>query len=105
MNQSLFILSILSILLISLLALQAALGVSSGALKPQRLQRILAVNSSPVLFLKLLHERDERLDAFARKSVVDGGAYAADRAGALQAGQAGGGRPLGGLLFQLLPRQ
>jgi hypothetical protein len=31
-----------------------------------------------VLFLELFHKRDERLNAFARESVIDRGAYAAD---------------------------
>src|SRR5829696_1920462 len=55
--------------------------------------------------LELAHELDERLDAFAREGVVDGGAYAADRAVAFEAVKARGRRLIRKLLLQLFARQ
>src|SRR5690242_16123056 len=55
--------------------------------------------------LELFHKRDQRFDAFARESVIDGRADAADRAMALQPVQS----RLGGfgdeLLFEVFARQ
>src|SRR5438034_969589 len=49
-------------------------------------------NVSAVTALKLLHERDERLDSLERHRIVEAGAHAAYRAVALQVREPGGGR-------------